>query len=175
MCSVLCFSVFVMEVLTILSQSHGVSGIQCYSCSYTRSNDWRVDYECVTIPANITRGDPQPKCPAAESSCYVRTVYTEGYARVNSALRGCGKSDMRCKDKTCCNEFGPYPTCWTVCDTDLCNDLDGEIKLAVKSDRPLATPMSPVNDRSAGVRHRNNFWILLTSIASVLSKMTNFI
>ncbi|KAL3836188.1 hypothetical protein ACJMK2_021630 [Sinanodonta woodiana] len=153
MCSVSCFSVFVLEVLIILAQSHGVSGIQCYSCSYITSGVWGVDYECVTVPANITRGDPQPKCPATESSCYVRTVYTEGYARVNSVLRGCGKSDMRCTDKTCCNESGPYPTCWTVCDTDLCNDLDGEIKLAVKSDQSTTTEMASVTDRDAVVRY----------------------
>ncbi|KAK3609891.1 hypothetical protein CHS0354_015085 [Potamilus streckersoni] len=172
MCSFLDFSVFVLEILIILAQYHGVSGIQCYSCSYTRSNDWKVDYECVTIPANVTRGDPQPKCPAAESSCYVIVVYTEGYVQVNSALRGCGKSDLRCKDKSCCNEFGPYPTCWTLCDTDLCNDIDGETKFAVKSDQEK---LAPKNDRNAGVRHWNDFWILLTFTAIVLSNMTDLI
>ncbi|KAL3836182.1 hypothetical protein ACJMK2_021624 [Sinanodonta woodiana] len=147
---------FVLGILTLLSSYHGVSGIQCYSCSYTTSSDWTVNYECVTAAANVTRGNPKPVCPT-ESSCFVKTVYNTGFVQVSSALRGCGKSDTLCKDSTCCDVNGQSPTCWMVCNTDLCNDMDVSIPQGF-------------GGTNMGVRRWNNYWTMLTLTAIVLCK-----
>ncbi|KAK3609892.1 hypothetical protein CHS0354_015086 [Potamilus streckersoni] len=132
------FSVFVLGILTLWTQHNGVSGIQCYSCSYITNADWTLNYECVTSAANVSMGNPKTACPT-DSSCFVQTVYSKGVMSVRSALRGCGKGDKPCNDRTCCDENGTYSTCWTVCDTDLCNDMDVSSKPQGSSGKNMGT------------------------------------
>lgn len=102
---------------------------RCVSCSYVLSGDPSVDRECVTAPYSSKTGT-NITCNFATSMCHVTMEYLSAdHQTVRSLARGCvlkSASSIVNRPRGCSTD-GPYPACFVTCDSDLCNDQDGDL------------------------------------------------